>query len=184
MLEDGCSIINTRGRPRTARVATLKAVKPAHHRGPPARICRHGQFDARNSWNGTPEPNDDDTRCMVPPFSWRATTTGNALLGFVEGKNYTPEGRVANPQNVMIARHVRKALTTTDWRETQRCPKVAARRSRRGPRPSPPADLSHRKAEREAAKAAAELHRIQEQKENQKAVMEMFYKSPERTPTN
>jgi hypothetical protein len=43
------------------------------------------------------------------------------------------------------------------------------------------ADLKRRMAEREAAKAAEELHRMQAQEEQQKAVMAEFYKPPERT---
>ena len=42
-------------------------------------------------------------------------------------------------------------------------------------------DLRRRMAEREAAKAAEELRHLQEQQEKQKAVMEEFYKPPERT---
>jgi hypothetical protein len=44
------------------------------------------------------------------------------------------------------------------------------------------ADLKRRMAEREAAKAAEELHRMREQEEKQKAVMAEFHKPPERTP--
>ena len=43
------------------------------------------------------------------------------------------------------------------------------------------ADLKRRMAEREAAEAAKEAHRMQEQKEKQKAVMAEFHKPPERT---
>ena len=43
-------------------------------------------------------------------------------------------------------------------------------------------DLKRRMAEREAAKAAEELRRMQEQEEKQKAVMEEFHKPPARTP--
>jgi len=43
------------------------------------------------------------------------------------------------------------------------------------------ADLRHRMAEREAAKAAEELRHMQEQEEKQKTVMAEFYKPPERT---
>jgi hypothetical protein len=43
------------------------------------------------------------------------------------------------------------------------------------------ADLKHRMAEREVAKAAEELRRMREQEEKQKAVMEEFQKPPERT---
>ena len=43
------------------------------------------------------------------------------------------------------------------------------------------ADLKRRMAEREAAKAAEELHRMQAQEEQQKAVMAEFHKPPERT---
>ena len=43
------------------------------------------------------------------------------------------------------------------------------------------ADLKRRMAEREAAKAAEELRRMQEQEERQKAVMAEFHKPPERT---
>jgi hypothetical protein len=42
-------------------------------------------------------------------------------------------------------------------------------------------DLRRRMAEREAAKAAEEMRHMQEQEEKQKAVMEEFYKPPERT---
>jgi transposase len=56
--------------------------------------------------------------------------------------------------------------------------------------PTPPAgagifsaaDLKRRMAEREAAKAAEEVRRMQAQEEQQKAVMAEFYKPPERTP--
>ena len=56
--------------------------------------------------------------------------------------------------------------------------------------PTPPAgagifsaaDLKRRMAEREAAKAAEEVRRMQAQQEQQKAVMAEFYKPPERTP--
>jgi hypothetical protein len=44
------------------------------------------------------------------------------------------------------------------------------------------ADLKRRMAEREAAKAAEELRRMQAQEEQQKAVMAEFHKPPERTP--
>jgi hypothetical protein len=44
------------------------------------------------------------------------------------------------------------------------------------------ADLKRRMAEREAARAAEELRRMQEQEERQKAVMADFHKPPERTP--
>ena len=44
------------------------------------------------------------------------------------------------------------------------------------------ADIKHRMAEREAAKAAEELRRMREHEEKQKAVMEEFHKPPERTP--
>ena len=44
------------------------------------------------------------------------------------------------------------------------------------------ADLKRRMAEREAARAAEELRRMQEQEERQKAVMAEFRKPPERTP--
>jgi hypothetical protein len=44
------------------------------------------------------------------------------------------------------------------------------------------ADLKRRMAEREAAKAAEELHQMREQEEKQKAVMEEFHKPPDRTP--
>ena len=43
------------------------------------------------------------------------------------------------------------------------------------------ADLKRRMAEREAAKAAEELRRMQEQEERQKAVMAEFHKPPDRT---
>jgi hypothetical protein len=43
------------------------------------------------------------------------------------------------------------------------------------------ADLKRRMAEREAAKAAEELRRMQEQEERQKEVMAEFHKPPERT---
>ena len=43
------------------------------------------------------------------------------------------------------------------------------------------ANLRRRMAEREAAKATEELRHMQEQEEKQKAVMEEFYKPPERT---
>jgi hypothetical protein len=44
------------------------------------------------------------------------------------------------------------------------------------------ADLKRRMAEREAAKAAEELRRMQAQEEQQKAVMAEFHKPPDRTP--
>jgi hypothetical protein len=44
------------------------------------------------------------------------------------------------------------------------------------------ADLRRRMAEREAAKAAEEMHHTKEQEEKQKAVMEEFHKPPDRTP--
>src|SRR5690242_1829078 len=44
------------------------------------------------------------------------------------------------------------------------------------------ADIKHRMAEREAAKAAEEMRHMKEQEEKQKAVMEEFHKPPERTP--
>ena len=44
------------------------------------------------------------------------------------------------------------------------------------------ADIKHRMAEREAAKAAEELRRMREQEDKQKAVMAEFHKPPERTP--
>jgi hypothetical protein len=44
------------------------------------------------------------------------------------------------------------------------------------------ADLKRRMAERETAKAAEELRRMQEQEEKQKAVMAEFHKPPDRTP--
>ena len=44
------------------------------------------------------------------------------------------------------------------------------------------ADIKHRMAEREAAKAAEELRRMREQEEKQKAVMAEFHKPPDRTP--
>jgi len=44
------------------------------------------------------------------------------------------------------------------------------------------ADLRHRMAEREAAKAAEEMRHVKEQEEKQKAVMAEFHKPPERTP--
>lgn len=44
------------------------------------------------------------------------------------------------------------------------------------------ADLKRRMAERESAKAAEELRRMQAQEEQQKAVMAEFHKPPERTP--
>ena len=44
------------------------------------------------------------------------------------------------------------------------------------------ANLKRRMAEREAARAAEELRRMQAQEEQQKAVMAEFYKPPERTP--
>ena len=44
------------------------------------------------------------------------------------------------------------------------------------------ADLKHRMAEREAAKAADELRKAREQEEKQKAVMAEFHKPPDRTP--
>jgi hypothetical protein len=55
--------------------------------------------------------------------------------------------------------------------------------------PAPPAgpaifsvaDLKRRMAEREAARAAEELRRMQVQEEQQKAVMAEFYKPPDRT---
>lgn len=43
-------------------------------------------------------------------------------------------------------------------------------------------DLKRRMAEREAAKAAEELRRMQAQEEQQKAVMAELHKPPERTP--
>jgi len=43
------------------------------------------------------------------------------------------------------------------------------------------ADLRRRMAEREAARAAEEIRRMQAQEEQQKAVMAEFYKPPERT---
>jgi hypothetical protein len=43
------------------------------------------------------------------------------------------------------------------------------------------ADLKHRMAEREAAKAAEELRHMKEQEEKQKAVMEELHKPLERT---
>jgi hypothetical protein len=56
--------------------------------------------------------------------------------------------------------------------------------------PTPPAgagifsaaDLKRRMAEREAARAAEEVRRMQAQQEQQKAVMAEFYKPPDRTP--
>lgn len=44
------------------------------------------------------------------------------------------------------------------------------------------ADLKRRMAEREAARAAEELRRMQAQEEQQKAVMAEFHQPPERTP--
>jgi hypothetical protein len=44
------------------------------------------------------------------------------------------------------------------------------------------ADLKRRMAEREAAKAAEEMHRMKEQEEKQKAVMAEFHQPPARTP--
>ena len=44
------------------------------------------------------------------------------------------------------------------------------------------ADLKRRMAEREAAKAAEEMHHMKEQEEKQKAVMEEFHKPPAGTP--
>jgi hypothetical protein len=44
------------------------------------------------------------------------------------------------------------------------------------------ADIKHRMAEREAAKAAQELQRMREQEEHQKKVMEEFHAPPDRTP--
>ena len=44
------------------------------------------------------------------------------------------------------------------------------------------ADLRRRMAEREAAKAAEEMHRLKEQEEKQRAVMEESHKPPDRTP--
>ncbi len=46
------------------------------------------------------------------------------------------------------------------------------------------ADVKRRMAEREAAKAAEELRRMQAQEEKQKAVMAEFHKPPERGPPN
>jgi len=43
------------------------------------------------------------------------------------------------------------------------------------------ADIKHRMAEREAAKAAEEIRHMKEQEEKQKAVMEEFHKPPEKT---
>ncbi len=44
------------------------------------------------------------------------------------------------------------------------------------------ADLKRRMTEREAAKAAEEVRRMQDQEEKQKAVMAEFHRPPERTP--
>jgi hypothetical protein len=44
------------------------------------------------------------------------------------------------------------------------------------------ADLKRRMAEREAARAAEEVRRMQAQQEQQKAVMAEFHRPPERTP--
>lgn len=44
------------------------------------------------------------------------------------------------------------------------------------------ADLKRRMAEREAARAAEELHRMRAQEEQQKAVMAEFHQPPARTP--
>src|SRR5262245_6760906 len=43
------------------------------------------------------------------------------------------------------------------------------------------ADIKHRMAEHEAAKAAEEIRHMKEQEEKQKAVMEEFHKPPEKT---
>jgi hypothetical protein len=43
------------------------------------------------------------------------------------------------------------------------------------------ADIKHRMAEREAAKAAEEMRHMKEQEEKQKAVMAEFHKPPDRT---
>ena len=51
-----------------------------------------------------------------------------------------------------------------------------------GAGPFSAADIKRRMAEREAAKAAAELRRMREQEEKQKTVMAEFHKPPERTP--
>jgi len=44
------------------------------------------------------------------------------------------------------------------------------------------ADIKHRMAEREAAKAAEEARHMREQEDHQKAVMEEFHRPPDRTP--
>ena len=44
------------------------------------------------------------------------------------------------------------------------------------------ADIKHRMAEREAAKAAEEMRRMRQQEEKQKAVMAEFHAPPTRTP--